>query len=67
MTVGDMKKLIEGVPDDVQFFEICGDHEARRVAASDGFVVADGRPFSQFFGDEFLMEGETKVRAIVIE
>ena len=70
MTVGEMKKLIENIPDDVRFYAIVGDHEAQEQDFSDHFVtdmkLDTGRSYNgEFFGDADLLQGETKVRALV--
>jgi len=69
MNVGEMKKLIEGVPDNVRFYTIGGDHEAQEVKFSDWFIavaVEGGHlSLSEFFGEDYLSESETKARALV--
>ncbi len=70
MNVGEMRKLIEGLSDDMNFYIIGGDHEALGVEFADSFVTSEEMPstrihYGQFFGDEFLLEDETKVRALV--
>ena len=69
MNVGEMRKLIEGVPDNVRLYIIAGDHEALEVDFSDWFiaVAVEGGHLSlwEFFGDDALMESETKARALV--
>lgn len=70
MNVGQMRKLIEGVPDDVELFTIVGDHEAEPVFFEDYFVTEDKQPGKgtwngEFFGDDALIDNEVKVRALV--
>jgi len=65
MNVGEMRKLIESVPDNVRLYTIEDDHEVREVWFSDWFTAMSRRRSSQFFSDKDLMDGETKVRALV--
>jgi len=69
MNVGEMKKLIADLPNDLRFYTIMGDHEAQEVSFSDWFVASaeEGGRLSlwEFFGDDYLMDGESKARALV--
>ena len=68
MKVGDLKKLIATIPDDVELVTESHSHEMREVDASDWFVARHSvsRRIWQFFSDEDLMADEEKVRALVI-
>lgn len=71
MNVGEMRKLIKGLPDDLKFFTIVGDHAAKEIGFSDWFVTESKPPTyrgtwnGEFFEDDCLIDGEVKVRALV--
>ncbi len=71
MNVGQMKKLLANVHDDIQIFTGCGDHEMRLVRAEIWQVAQhtlDGHvAYSQFFSLADLMDDEIAVPAITIE
>lgn len=70
MNVGEMRKLIKDLPDDLRFFTIVGDHKARETGFSDWFItdmkLDTGRShLGEFFGNDCLIDGEVRVRALV--
>lgn len=73
MNVGQLKKTIENMPDDIRLYVIVGDHEAQEIWFSDWFVTAPDpirhsrKHMTEFFGDEYLDTPEQKVRALVAD
>lgn len=72
MNVGQMKKFLEGFDDDVIFFVSDHDHNYRRAYFHDTSVVHStpyhSVPFyGEYAGDEYMEDGDKKVRGLVVE
>ena len=68
MTVGQIKELIADVSDDTELYQIVGDHQARGVDLSQGKIVDEGDGnFSEYFGDEFLEEGDMVHSVLLVD
>ncbi len=69
MTIGQLKKLIVNIPDDVRIYNSgVGDHEAWELSFTDGFVLdyQNGSAYCrEYFGDEYIAENESKIRALI--
>ena len=65
MNVGEIRKLLEGIPDNIRLYTIAGDHEAYEIDFSDWFITSGEHGTWEFFGPSALMEDEEKVRALV--
>ena len=69
MNVGQLRKMIADVPDDVKLYQIVEDHEAVELWFNDWndwFVTyANERTIHEFFDDEHLFGHERKLRALV--
>jgi len=68
MTVGKLRKVIEGLSDDVQIYTIDGDHEAIPVYIVDDRIVMEPDDHrAEFFGEKYLQDGEYSVQALIVQ
>jgi len=72
MTVGQLKALIEDMPDECRvYYENLGDHDAAELDFRDGFITEEYNDKGvctyryQYFGDEYLYGDQKAVRALV--
>ncbi len=68
MNIGELKKIIADMPDDVEMFAQALGHEMLKVSASDWKVCfsAAGRNYWQFFDEDAILDIEKPIRALVI-
>lgn len=69
MNVGQLKKIIVNIPDDVLILADASCHERRLASLSDWFVVQSlgGGMYWEYFGDEYMEPDDLKIRALVVK
>ncbi len=67
-TIGELKAMIEDLPDDTRLFTFGGDHAAYPAGASIGYVTYwnEYRCYNEFFSDDDMQEGEEKIPGLLI-